>query len=124
MVATLAGLDPLTVAERVGVPDLDSVPIRRAPRWMVKSWRGDISAMTLPFGIFVRPASLTGDRIQLANTIQHELVHVRQWREYGVLRFLARYLSEYWRGRRRGLGHDEAYRQISFEVEARQIAGS
>lgn len=90
---------------------------------MVRAWRGDVAAMTLPFGIFVRPDSLAGDRFQLANTIQHELVHVRQWKELGPMRFLVRYLKEYFSGRRRGLRHDEAYRQISFEEEARRVAG-
>lgn len=80
--------------------------------------------MTLPFGIFVRPDCLAGDRSVLANTIHHELVHVRQWNELGIVKFLWRYLSDYWKGRRRGLGHNEAYRQISFEQEARRIAGN
>jgi len=80
--------------------------------------------MTLPFGIFVKPSALAGDRLQLARTIEHELVHVRQWQTHGIWRFLRRYLGEYLRGRRKGLGHDEAYRAISFEVEARLIAGA
>lgn len=90
---------------------------------MVRVWRGDIAAMTLPMGIFVRPDCLAGDRTRLANIIQHELVHVRQWQELGVLRFLCRYLADYLGGRRAGLGHSEAYRQISLEQEARWIAG-
>ncbi|MFN2486772.1 MAG: hypothetical protein ABR609_09245 [Acidimicrobiia bacterium] len=123
VVAALGGLDVEEVAQRCGVADLDAVPIRRAPRWMVRAWRGDVAAMTLPFGIFVRADCLTGDRTRLANTVQHELVHVRQWKELGVLRFLWRYLADYLQGRQRGLGHTEAYRQISFEQEARRIAG-
>ena len=50
--------------------------------------------------------------------IRHELVHVRQMGELGVLRFLWRYVAEYVRNRRRGMTHDDAYRAISFEVEA------
>jgi len=50
--------------------------------------------------------------------IRHELVHVRQAGELGVLRFLWRYVAEYVRNRRRGMPHDAAYRAISFEVEA------
>ena len=123
VVTALGGLDVNEVAIRCGVTDIDAVPIRRAPRWMVRAWRGDVAAMTLPFGIFVRPESLAGDRSALANMIQHELVHVRQWKELGIVKFLWRYLTDYWQGRRRGLGHDEAYRQISFEQEARRIAG-
>jgi hypothetical protein len=50
--------------------------------------------------------------------LRHELVHVRQAGELGVLRFLWRYAAEYLRNRRRGMTHDDAYRAISFEAEA------
>ncbi|HEX3579076.1 MAG TPA: hypothetical protein VHY33_10975 [Thermoanaerobaculia bacterium] len=50
--------------------------------------------------------------------IRHELAHVRQAGELGVPRFLWRYVAEYVRNRRRGMAHDDAYRAISFEVEA------
>jgi hypothetical protein len=50
--------------------------------------------------------------------LRHELVHVRQAGELGVPRFLWRYVAEYVRNRRRGMTHDDAYRAISFEVEA------
>jgi hypothetical protein len=50
--------------------------------------------------------------------LRHELVHVRQAGELGVLRFLWRYAAEYVRNRRRGMTHDDAYRAISFEAEA------
>ena len=49
---------------------------------------------------------------------QHEEVHLNQIRRLGVLRFYCQYLYEYWLGRRRGLNHLEAYRNISFEREA------
>ena len=55
--------------------------------------------------------------------LTHELVHVRQWRELGAARFLWRYLGAYARGRRAGLGHQQAYEAIPLEVEARQLAG-
>jgi hypothetical protein len=38
------------------------------------------------------------------------------------VRFLWRYLSGYLRGRFTGLSHQDAYRAIPFEVEARQLA--
>jgi len=50
--------------------------------------------------------------------LRHELVHVRQAGELGLARFVVRYVAEYLRNRRRGMAHDEAYRAISFEVEA------
>jgi hypothetical protein len=54
----------------------------------------------------------------------HELVHVRQASELGLLRFGFAYLAAYLRGRRRGLGHQGAYRAIPFEVEAYELAAS
>ncbi|MCC7078989.1 MAG: DUF4157 domain-containing protein [Acidimicrobiia bacterium] len=55
--------------------------------------------------------------------IAHECVHVAQWYERGRLRFLARYLADYARGRLRGLGHDAAYRAIRAEEEAYAVQG-
>jgi len=54
--------------------------------------------------------------------LRHEAVHVRQWRRYGIVGFLARYLSAYviWRVRRKG--HRGAYLRIPLEVEADWIA--
>ena len=50
--------------------------------------------------------------------LRHELEHVRQWRELGVVRFGARYLAGYVRGRLRGYPHIGAYRRIPLEIEA------
>ena len=54
--------------------------------------------------------------------LRHELVHVRQWRRYGSVGFLVRYLGSYlvWRLRRKG--HDGAYRRIPLEIEAEWVA--
>jgi hypothetical protein len=54
--------------------------------------------------------------------LRHEAVHVRQWRRFGVVGFLSRYLGSYvvWRLRRKG--HDGAYRRIPFEIEADWVA--
>jgi hypothetical protein len=79
--------------------------------------------MTLPWAIYVKPGVLAGDRRVLGSLVFHELVHVRQWRDLGVVRFSLRYLAEYLRGRRAGLTHQEAYLAISLEEEARRISG-
>ncbi len=57
-----------------------------------------------------------------ARLLRHELEHVRQWREQGVLGFLRRYLGAYLHGRMRGLPHWAAYRRIPQEIEAEWIA--
>ncbi len=54
--------------------------------------------------------------------LRHELVHVRQWRRYGVAGFSARYVGSYllWRLRRKG--HRGAYLRIPMEIEADWVA--
>lgn len=124
VIARLAGTDPERLRGQVGLADLDRVPLRRAPRWMVRTWRGDIAAMTMPWAVYVRAEVLFGDVGRLGALISHELVHVRQWQEHGYWRFLSRYAADYLRGRRAGLSHAEAYRSIGFEREAREISGA
>lgn len=51
--------------------------------------------------------------------LAHELVHVRQYREQGFFRFLSAYAGEYLTGRWRGRSHGCAYREISYEAQAR-----
>ena len=123
VVTRLGGADPNALGARLGIADIDRIPIRRAPRLMVRSWRGDIAAMTLPWAIYVRQDVLAGDSLRLAGLVSHELVHVRQWQTLGTLGFLKRYLCDYLRGRRQGLGHNQAYLAISLEREAREISG-
>jgi hypothetical protein len=71
------------------------------------------AAITLGRVVSVRRRFATDERL-----LRHELVHVRQWRELGPIRFLARYLGAYLRWRLRGYGHWAAYRRIPLEVEA------
>ncbi len=109
----------LTAEERVSfvhVPPLD----RARARVVVVGWLAPGTAgMTLGRWVLIR-RSHEHDPALLA----HEMVHVRQWRERGVIRFLAAYLAEYVRGRGRGLGHWDAYRAISFEAEARTLSAA
>lgn len=50
--------------------------------------------------------------------MRHELVHVRQWRELGLVGFGVRYIGSYLLWRLRGYGHWGAYRRIPLEVAA------
>ena len=54
--------------------------------------------------------------------LRHEMVHVRQWRRYGVFGFSVRYVGSYlvWRLRRKG--HRGAYLRIPMEIEADWVA--
>lgn len=51
---------------------------------------------------------------------KHELVHVHQYKQLGMIKFLYRYLKEYFKFRLKGMDHYHAYLEISFEKEARQ----
>jgi len=57
-----------------------------------------------------------------ARLLRHEEEHVRQWRELGYVDFLRQYLGAYFHWRRRGFGHQAAYRLIPLEVEAEAAA--
>lgn len=49
---------------------------------------------------------------------RHEMVHLDQIKRDGFWRFYGRYLLQYCQGRKQGLNHYEAYRNISYEREA------
>lgn len=70
-------------------------------------------ATTLDRFIFVRTEKAGSERL-----MRHELVHVGQWRRLGVVGFLVRYLSAYFRWRLRRYPHWAAYRRIPLEIEA------
>ncbi len=111
------GLTPEEACEATGLDDIDGVPIRPAPGWMTRLWRGPVVAMTLPWAIYVdREHLASGD---VGPLILHELVHVRQWKRLGTWRFLRIYLVDYLRNRRAGMDHQHAYLGIRLEKEAR-----
>lgn len=119
---TASGISPVEVAGALGGLDLDRVDVRPAPVWLTRLWGKTISAMALGTRIYIQPVLLDLEPAELGPLIVHELVHVHQWAELGVLRFSWRYLSGYLRGRFSGLSHQAAYRSIPIEVEAREIA--
>lgn len=82
------------------------------PWWLRPFVFRNVVAITLGRRIYIASEG-AGEAI-----LRHELVHVRQAVELGLARFLWRYVAEYFRNRRRGMPHDQAYRAISFEVEA------
>ena len=71
------------------------------------------AAITIGPVISVRRRAAGNERL-----LRHELVHVQQWRELGVLGFLSRYLGAYLRWRLRGHPHWAAYRRIPLEIDA------
>jgi len=86
-----------------------------------------LRAEAFVFGRHIFLSSLAAGAVarQTAGAVEllaHELMHVRQFRRYGVAAFLAKYFVEYLRARARGKPHSEAYRGISLEREAQEAA--
>jgi Domain of unknown function (DUF4157) len=53
--------------------------------------------------------------------LAHEIEHCRQYRKHGTWHFRVRYLAAYFKNRLRGMSRRDAYLNISFEIEAREI---
>lgn len=91
---------------------------RREGCWLLVGWAlPGASATTFGRLILVRDGHEDDDRL-----IRHEMVHVRQWHEHGIVGFLVRYLVPYFKWRLLGYPHWGAYRRIPFEIEADWIA--
>jgi muconolactone delta-isomerase len=85
------------------------------PWWLrLLLWR-DVAAITLGRRIYVAPG-IAGEALE--RLLRHEQIHVEQMARLGIVRFLWRYVREYAANRMRGFSAAEAYRRISFEVEA------
>ncbi len=101
------------------VDEYSSVTVRLVPGWLARVWGTGVEAMALPGVVFASAPAY--DRIvdgDAATLLIHESVHIDQWRRYGAVGFLTRYLGDYLRGRAVGLPHHTAYRAIRFEREA------
>lgn len=115
-----AGLDTDEVRLALHPVHPESVNLYSASSFLRALWPEGIRAMTLWRWVLIDPALLEGDPKRLGRLALHELLHLRQIAELGWGRFLWRYSTDYLGGRRRGIGHQEAYRQIVFEREARE----
>ena len=71
----------------------------------------EIWAISLGFFVFCRGKLSLGDKI-------HETIHYRQWIELGIVGFMVLYPAFWFFNLLRGMGGEEAYRKIPFEVEA------
>lgn len=83
------------------------------PWWLRPFLAKGVAAITLGRRIYV-----AGGIENVEALLQHELVHVQQIARLGVLTFYWRYIAEYIGNRRNGMSRSDAYRKISFEVEA------
>jgi hypothetical protein len=87
----------------------------RFPWWLRPFVLRGVAGLTLGRRIYI-----AGDvpEAEVPALIRHELVYVAQIGRLGILRFLWRYVREYFGNRWRGLPSHEAYRRISLESEA------
>lgn len=98
--------------------DLDAVRVHQGlPRYV----RGRPAGYVNRHRIYLAAGDRETADAEFLALLAHELVHVRQYRELGTWRFRWAYLREYVAGRLRWLGHDAAYRNISFERAAREV---
>lgn len=82
-------------------------------RWVGGPVPPGAAAITIGSLISVRRRAASDHRL-----LRHEVVHVTQWRRYGIVGFLSRYLGAYMRWRLRAHPHWDAYRRIPLEIEA------
>lgn len=82
--------------------------------WIFRWLPTDADAITFGRHVFFRE-TYPSERL-----VRHEAEHVKQYKEHGVVRFLFIYLRDYVSGRLIGLSHRDAYRNIRFEVLARE----
>lgn len=88
------------------------MPYIRYNHWIPKLLK--VQGITLvPFILF----SCSKSNVQ-EFMIKHELTHITQIKRDGWFKFYWKYLSEYHALRKGGLSQDQAYRLISYEVEA------
>ncbi len=90
-----------------------------------------VHGITFGRHIFVMPALIAKDyenRRKLSLELAaHEIVHVLQYKNEGFFKFFYKYLTGYWGNLRskknwNSVSRHEAYLEISFEREAREIA--
>lgn len=115
----MAGAAPLGKARAAQFDHLDAGVVGRARIRVARHLPKQADAMTIGRTIYVRPGHEGSDGL-----LAHELVHVRQWQQYGALGFLRRYLGAYVANLVRQRNHMAAYRAIPFEVEARAEAAT
>ena len=71
--------------------------------------------------IYLAPGYYRVETAEGLALIAHEITHCRQYKQHGAWRFRAKYLAAYLNNRRHGLPHNQAYWEVPFEIEAREV---
>ncbi|MBC7712083.1 MAG: hypothetical protein H7177_02005 [Rhizobacter sp.] len=69
-------------------------------------------------GIVIYPFIFFADPDPGRELINHEMIHINQIKQLGVVKFYSLYFKEYLHNRVKGMSHNQAYLAISFEKEA------
>lgn len=117
-----AGIDAVRLARDLPNIDVAGVPIRSARRWFRLFWAPWVTALALPWGIYLHPSHFERGLDSLGPLVVHELTHLDQWRRLGARGWAVEYIGSYRRGRKAGLDRQAAYRAIPLEEEARELA--
>lgn len=112
---------PAPVASRIESAIRDSrARVRVGYPWWLRPWLArNVIAITLGRRIYLSSGAMVRSSDYLSRLLKHELAHVRQVNRHGLIPFLARYLVEFVRLLIRERSINTAYRNVSFEVEAR-----
>jgi hypothetical protein len=89
------------------------------PWWLRPFLASDVIAITLGRTIYLSGKATARSSDYLSRLVRHELAHVQQVNRHGLIPFLVRYVAEFLRLLARERSVNTAYRNISFEVEAR-----
>lgn len=116
-----AGYDTDALRVRIAPVNPDDINVWPASRYLRRLWRHGISGVTHGRFVFIDPSVMKGDPDRLARLVVHELIHVRQFVAAGYVRFVLSYLKDYWKGRIGGLSPRDAYLEITYEREAREL---
>lgn len=88
---------------------------RRDGYWLLIGGPVPPGSSAITFGSVVSVRRRSVDSVRL---LRHEAEHVAQYRRYGIVGFLRRYVRAYLGWRFRGYGHWGAYQRIPFEASA------
>jgi hypothetical protein len=116
-------IDAQTVAERSGIDGFDlpleGVSLVPIPRIAQRILGSNVQAITIvrriAFNRQLFEQVVAGTEPEL---LAHELIHVAQWADHGIMGFTWDYVRDYLRLRFLGATHDAAYRSIRFEYQA------
>ena len=116
-------IDARTVAQRCGIDSFDlpleGVRLTPMPPTVSKLLGSHVQAITIVRTIMVNPnlfeRVIAGSEPEL---LAHELIHVAQWEDTGIVAFALDYARDYLRLRLLGATHDAAYRSVGFEYQA------